>query len=238
MKAKTKNEQLRRYKGNWATFEIMKTLIKNRRIYWKRIKSADQSDGEQGPGDEEGEEGNNDEEGNADEGGNADGEGEGNADDDDWYVEMEGNADGEGEGNADGEGTTGDLEGDEEETEKNKGDSDSPTSKSATTSKSVASKSATTSKSTASKSTASKPATTSKPTTVGLAGIKRKAPEDEDHGADQVVPATGRRISARQSKKRKLWMMTNILIYYIGYCCDFKRQRLFFFGLNTPKLYV
>src|SRR6266542_945595 len=110
MKAKTKNEQLQRYKGNWATFEIIKTIIKNRRLYQKRIRSADQSDGEQGPGDEEeGEEGNNDEEGNADEGGNADGEGE---------------------GNADGEGTTGDLEGDEEETDKNKGDSDSPTSKS------------------------------------------------------------------------------------------------------------
>jgi len=77
-------------------------------------------------------------------------------------------------------------------------------SKSATTSKSVASKSTTTSKSMASKSTASKPVTTSKPTTVGLAGIKRKVPEDEDHGANQVVPATGRRISARQSKKRKL----------------------------------
>ncbi len=47
----------------------MKTLIKNRRLYRKRIGSADQSDGEQGPGDEEeGEEGNNDEEGNADEG--------------------------------------------------------------------------------------------------------------------------------------------------------------------------
>src|SRR6266508_1062379 len=96
MKAKTKNEQLQHYKGNWATFEIMKTLIKNRRLYRKRIGSADQSDGEQGPGDEEGEEGNNDEEGNAD------GEGEGNADNDDnWYVEMEGNADGDGEGNAD-----------------------------------------------------------------------------------------------------------------------------------------
>src|SRR6266545_3638948 len=190
MKAKTKNEQLQRYKGNWATFEIMKTLIKNRRIYRKQIGSADQSDGEQGPGDEEGEEG------NADEAGNADGEGEGNANDD-WYANGEGKgnadddwyADGEGEGNADGEGTTGDLEGDEEETDKNKGDSDSPTSKS------VASKSATTSKSTASKSV-----TTSKSTMVGLAGIKRKAPEDEDHGADQVVPATGRRNSARQSK--------------------------------------
>src|SRR6266545_1321494 len=178
MKAKTKNEQLQRYKGNWATFEIMKTLIKNRRLYRKQIGSADQSDGEQGPGDEEeGEEGNNDEEGNADEGGNADVEGE---------------------GNANREGTTGDLEGDEEETDKNKGDSDSLTSKS------VASKSATTSKFTASKSTASKPTTTSKPTMVGLAGIKRKAPEDKDHGADQVVPATGRRNSARQSKKRKL----------------------------------
>ena len=107
MKAKTKNEQLQHYKGNWTTFEIMKTLIKNRRIYRKQIESADQSDGEQGPGDEEGEEGNNDEEGNADEGGNTDGEGEGNANDDDWYVEMEGNANGEGEGNADGEGKGG-----------------------------------------------------------------------------------------------------------------------------------
>src|SRR6266704_2040266 len=111
MKAKIHNKQLQHYKGNWATFEIMKTLNKNRRIYRRQIGSADQSDREQGPG----KKGNSDEKGN-DEGGdangngnrnrNADGEGEGkeNANDnwyvkeegnvnDDWYVKEEGNAD-------------------------------------------------------------------------------------------------------------------------------------------------
>lgn len=44
MKANSRSKQLQRYKGNWATLEIMKTLIKNRRSYKKRLGSIDQDD--------------------------------------------------------------------------------------------------------------------------------------------------------------------------------------------------
>ena len=37
MKASSRQKQLKLYKGNWATLEIMKTLLKNRRTYRNRI---------------------------------------------------------------------------------------------------------------------------------------------------------------------------------------------------------
>jgi hypothetical protein len=41
VKSKSRCKQLQRYKGNWATIEIMRTLIKNRRTYKHRIGSMD-----------------------------------------------------------------------------------------------------------------------------------------------------------------------------------------------------
>jgi hypothetical protein len=41
MKARSKHPQLQHYTRNWATHEIMKTLIKNKRIYKKCIMSED-----------------------------------------------------------------------------------------------------------------------------------------------------------------------------------------------------
>jgi hypothetical protein len=41
VKASSRSKQLQRYKSNWATIEIMKTLIKNRRTYKNRIGSLD-----------------------------------------------------------------------------------------------------------------------------------------------------------------------------------------------------
>jgi hypothetical protein len=47
MKATSRSKQLQRYKGNWATLEIIKTLIKNRRSYKNRLGSIDEdNDGE------------------------------------------------------------------------------------------------------------------------------------------------------------------------------------------------
>ncbi len=58
----------------------MKTLIKNRQTYRRWIGPAGQSDGEQGPDNEEGEKE------NADKGGNTNGEGEGNTEEKSWYT--------------------------------------------------------------------------------------------------------------------------------------------------------
>ena len=44
MKVSSRNKQLQRCKGNWATLEIMKTLLKNRRTYRHCIRSLDQID--------------------------------------------------------------------------------------------------------------------------------------------------------------------------------------------------
>ena len=44
MKVSSRNKQLQCYKGNWATLEIMKTLLKNWRTYRHRIGSLDQND--------------------------------------------------------------------------------------------------------------------------------------------------------------------------------------------------
>jgi hypothetical protein len=75
VKASSRNMQLRLYKGNWATIEIMKTLLKNRRTYRNRIGvdehdmmmkvESDDEEGshEQNNGDDEGDN-SGDEEGN------------------------------------------------------------------------------------------------------------------------------------------------------------------------------
>ena len=44
MKVSSRNKQLQRYKGNWATLEIMKTLLKNQRTCRHHIRSLDQID--------------------------------------------------------------------------------------------------------------------------------------------------------------------------------------------------
>ena len=44
MKVSSRNKQLQRYKGNWATLEIMKTLLKNQHTYRHHIGSLDQID--------------------------------------------------------------------------------------------------------------------------------------------------------------------------------------------------
>jgi hypothetical protein len=40
----SRSELLKRYTGNWATFEILKTLLKNRRVYRNRIELHDNND--------------------------------------------------------------------------------------------------------------------------------------------------------------------------------------------------
>ena len=120
MKARSKHTQLQRYTRNWATHEIMKTLIKNKRSYKKRIASEDDDgdsfmkggeelkvDSDEGrDGNEEGNENENDYnheeefEGNSNAGWDR---GEENGDD------YEGERSGDGEGNienAEKEGTT------------------------------------------------------------------------------------------------------------------------------------
>ncbi|KAF8812168.1 hypothetical protein BYT27DRAFT_7335841 [Phlegmacium glaucopus] len=51
----SRNKHLRRYKGNWATLEIMKSMLKNRRCYKQRITSSDQYNQDDGEELEEGE---------------------------------------------------------------------------------------------------------------------------------------------------------------------------------------
>src|SRR6266568_2723173 len=51
MKARSKSNQLQLYHGNWATLEIMKTFIKNKRSYQKRLGSANQADDDMTDGD-------------------------------------------------------------------------------------------------------------------------------------------------------------------------------------------
>jgi hypothetical protein len=41
VQARSRSKQLQSYSGNWATIEIMKTLLKNRRSYRKRLGSLD-----------------------------------------------------------------------------------------------------------------------------------------------------------------------------------------------------
>ncbi len=49
--------------------------------------------------------------------------------------------------------------------------------------------------------TTNKPATANKPAAVGLAGTKRKAPQEEDKGSDHAAVVTGRRNVPRRVKK-------------------------------------
>jgi hypothetical protein len=92
-KANTRSKQLQRYQGNWATIEILKTLLKNRRSYRSRIGSLDEQDnqiikkeidgeeGEDGNGGISSDQGGNNSEDNPN---NSDGNGSGNEDDDSW----------------------------------------------------------------------------------------------------------------------------------------------------------
>lgn len=102
IKAKSRNEQLRYYEGNWATYEILKRFFKSRRCYKKRITSANDDIGSDLDskdmisdndviihGESDGE-GDND--------GNSDGD-------------REGKEDGNGDGDRDGEGDKGDDDG-------------------------------------------------------------------------------------------------------------------------------
>jgi len=66
MKAMSRNEQLRCYKGSWATHEIMKTLLKNKQIYRKKNGSMVQN-GEERDNDKNG---NDNEDWNDNKGGN------------------------------------------------------------------------------------------------------------------------------------------------------------------------
>jgi hypothetical protein len=51
MKARSKSNQLQLYHGNWATLEIMKAFIKNKRSYQKHLGSANQADNDMTDGD-------------------------------------------------------------------------------------------------------------------------------------------------------------------------------------------
>ena len=102
-KASSRSKQLQRYKGNWATIEIMKTLLKNRRTYRNRVGSLDEEQGmvkkEEGDdddrnngddyGDDYGNNGDDDGNNDDDDGNNGgddgnNGDDDGNGDDDDW----------------------------------------------------------------------------------------------------------------------------------------------------------
>lgn len=102
--ASSRNKQLQRYKGNWATIEIMKTLLKNRRAYQSRIGSADQHIDHNSNKDiveEELEDGGKEEE----EAGR--GKNDGNDDSDDWNDMYVGYGNG-GEGDDENDGENGD----------------------------------------------------------------------------------------------------------------------------------
>ena len=98
IKAKSKNDQLQLYQGNWATFKIMKTLLKNKRSYQKRLQMSNAEESErdndnEGNGDEvEEADIDVDEDGNGGEGGDKEGNG------------GEGGEEGDEEGNSDEEG--------------------------------------------------------------------------------------------------------------------------------------
>ena len=97
IKAKSKNDQLQLYQGNWATLEIMKTLLKNKRSYQKRLQMSNAEESErdnEGNGDEL-EEADIDEDGNGGEGGDEERNGD---------EEGNGGEEGDEEGNSDEEG--------------------------------------------------------------------------------------------------------------------------------------
>jgi hypothetical protein len=70
MKAKARTEQLQRYAGNWATLEIMKSLLKNNRCYRRHMDiDGNGDDEEKDNGNQDDEEGDlDDKEGDLDEG--------------------------------------------------------------------------------------------------------------------------------------------------------------------------
>ena len=231
MKARSKHAQLQRYTRNWATHEIMKTLIKNKRSYKKRIAPEEddrdsfmegveelERDGDEGRDeDEEGSDENGDEGRDGDKEGNEEGNGEhyeggwngdvGGGEGEDMYTEEGEN--GKKEGNTSFEGNGDEEVGDDVGVRLAVGQRkeayprdlgwDAAAGFGATTSQSAAAKKS------------KKLAATSKsvgkfrfkPAAVGLAGTKRKVPEDEDHGADQVAAATGRRNPARNIREPK-----------------------------------
>jgi hypothetical protein len=215
MKARSKHPQLQRYTRNWATLEIMKTLIKNKWSYKKRIGSEDddrdsfmkdgeelEGDGDEGREDEdgyeeeleedgdEGRDKDKDEEGNEEENDDGDDGEENNEEGEDMYAEGE-NADKEERDDVDDpavEQRAWDLEW---EAAAGFGS----TSQSAAAKK--LKKSAATSKSGG--KSEFKPASAA----IGLAGTKRKLPEDEDQGTDQVAAVKGRRNPTRNLPKLK-----------------------------------
>ena len=208
MKARSRHAQLQRYTRNWATHEIMKTLLKNKRSYKKRIASENSNrdsfmeDGEglEGDGDEGKDE---DEEGNEEE--NSDNyKGEGNTnEEEDMYVEEGENAKEFEEGNS--------FErNDDEEVRNGVDDWEAAAGFGATMSQSApaaakkSKKSATTSKKSVGKMKL-------KPAAVRLAGTKRKVPEDDHEDdidgvrdIDQVAAvAPARRNPARNMQELK-----------------------------------
>jgi len=120
LKAKSRNKQLECYSGNWATLEIMKTLLKNQRTYKKRNGFPDQDNNDVEGSNREFEEGDDHKEGdnrkegdNHGEGDNHNGEegddhkeGDSHEVEDDVYneddkEEGDGNSNGNGEGDGD-----------------------------------------------------------------------------------------------------------------------------------------
>jgi len=99
VQARSKNNQLQLYKGNWATLEIMKTLVKNKRSYKKRIGSGDDEDIVMGDGEGDNEEGMDGDEEERERDGN-DGEEDGN-DEGVGFNEGKGNGDEEFNGSSD-----------------------------------------------------------------------------------------------------------------------------------------
>jgi hypothetical protein len=208
---------------NWATHEIMKTLIKNKRSYKKRIGSEDddrdsfmkdgeelEEDGDEGREDEAGNEEENgegyeedleedgdegrdkdkDEEGNEEENGDGDDGEENNEEGEDMYAEGE-NADKEERDDVDDLAVRQRAWDLEWEAAAGFGS----TSQSAAAKK--LKKSAATSKSGG--KSEFKPASAA----IGLAGTKRKLPEDEDQRTDQVAAVKGRRNPTRNLPKSK-----------------------------------
>jgi hypothetical protein len=109
MKANSRSKQLQRYKGNWATLEIIKTLIKNRRSYKKRLGSVDEDD-------------DGDFNTSKDEDGKGSGDGD-NDDIDDMYVDDDGDRNGIGGEDEDDNGGK-DINGGEDDDEDDDGGRD------------------------------------------------------------------------------------------------------------------
>ena len=116
-KAVSRSKQLQLYKGNWATIEIMKTLIKNRRCYRSRIGTFDK---EQEIKKEESQDEESDQEGsNVDDGNNGYSDGNNGDDWDDMYMpEKKGDEDNNGRDGGEDNGAGG-SDGDDEDEDVN-----------------------------------------------------------------------------------------------------------------------